>query len=59
MCIWEFLDVTMIPDWGLSKKENVSQSVLPEKIRNELFQNPQRVYKKCPYWKTVENIAYR
>ena len=55
----EFLDVTIIPEWEFSKKENVSQSVVPEKIRQELFQNPQRVYKKCPYWKAVESIAYR
>lgn len=54
----EFLDVTIIPDWEFSKKVNVSKSVVPEKIRQKLFQHSQEIYEKCPYWKAVENIAY-
>jgi hypothetical protein len=54
----EFIDVTVIPDWEFSKRENVSQSVVPAEIREKLIQNQQHLYEKCPYWKTVEAIAY-
>jgi hypothetical protein len=55
----EFIDVTVIPDWEFSKRVNVSnKNVVPEKVRNKLFQNSQEVYEKCPYWKAVEDIAY-
>lgn len=54
----EFLDVTVIPSWEFLKRVNTSKSAVPEKIRKELFQS-QIVYERCPYWKAVENIAYR
>jgi len=54
----EFLDVTMIPDWEFNKRVNVSTSVVPAEIRKQLFQNQQKLYENCPYWKTVEAIAY-
>ena len=54
----QFLDVTIIPDSELSKKENVSKSVVPDEIREKLLQNQLQLYEKCPYWKAVEDIAY-
>jgi hypothetical protein len=55
----EFLDVKIIPDREFYKKANTSWSTLPRKIRKQLFQNQQRVYEKCPYWKAAEDVAYR
>jgi hypothetical protein len=40
----EFLDVTVIPDWEFGKRDNVSESAVPNKIRKKLFQNQQEVY---------------
>jgi hypothetical protein len=54
----EFVDVRIIPDWEFRKRENTSESVVPEKVRKKLFQNQQELYEKCPYWKAVEDIAY-
>ena len=54
----EFLDVTVIPDGEFSKRVNVSKSIVPEDIRQQLLQNPQRVYGHCPYWKIVEDFAF-
>ena len=54
----EFIDVTIIPDWEFNKRVNVSESAVPDKIRRKLFQNQQEVYENCPYWKTVQRIAY-
>ena len=60
----EFLDMTIIPSWEFNKKDNVSQSVVPKKIRKQLFkkvlfQGLEQVYEKCPYWLNVEKIAYQ
>lgn len=60
----EFLDMTIIPDEEFSTKANASESAVPEEIKQKLFQKSlfqrwERVYKKCPYWKAVEKIAYR
>jgi len=60
----EFLDLTIIPAWEFSKKDNASSSAVPEEIRKKLFrkalfQNTENIYKKCPYWKKVERVAYR
>jgi hypothetical protein len=55
----EFIDVKIIPNWEFSKRVNVSQSVLPDKIKTQLLEHQQKVYEKCPYWKKVEDIAYR
>jgi len=54
----EFLDVKIIPSSEFSKRINTSQSALPDKIKEQLLQQ-QEVYAKCPYWKKVEDIAYR
>ena len=55
----EYLDVTRIPDWEFRKRLNVSNNVVPERIRTQLFRSQQRVYENCPYWKMVEDVAYR
>lgn len=55
----EFLDVEIIPGWEFSKRINISQSAVPDKIKEQLLQQHQEVYAKCPYWKKVEDIAYR
>ncbi len=54
----EFIDVTVIPDREFAKRVNVSTSAVPDEIRKRLFQNPDEVYEKCPYWKAVEMVAY-
>jgi hypothetical protein len=54
----EFLDVAVIPNGEFRKRVNVSKSALPDEIRKKLFQQQQEVYEKCPYWKSVENMAY-
>ncbi len=53
-----FLDVKIIPDWEFNKRVNTSKSAVPDDIRKQLFQNQQEVYENCPYWKSLEDIAY-
>lgn len=55
----EFVDVTIIPKWEFNKRVNVSQSKVPDTIRQKLLQNQQEIYEHCPYWKAVEDIAYK
>ena len=54
----EFLDISVIPDWEFSKKVNESTSTVPDEIRKKLLEKQQELYEKCPYWKSVEEIAY-
>ncbi len=55
----EFLDVNIIPNWEFNRRINTSQSAVPDTIRNQLLNQQQEVYEKCPYWKKVEDVAYR
>jgi len=55
----EFLDVTCVPDWEFRKRVNVSKSAVPRRIRTQLLKNQWQIYTNCPYWKMVEDVAYR
>jgi len=54
----EFIDVKMIPDSEFNKKINSSKSWLPPDFRKKFYADQQRLYENCPYWKSVEEIAY-
>ena len=53
-----FLDISKIPNSEFKSRVNVSRSAVPDHIRKKLVQNKQQLYEKCPYWKSIENIAY-
>jgi len=53
----DFLPISRIPDWELKKKVNISKSSLPPHIKEQLY-GQKKVYEKCPYWRSVEEMAY-
>ena len=54
----DFLDISRIPEWEYEVKENVTETCLPEDVKRRLYDNEKKTYKKCPYWRKVEKIAY-
>lgn len=54
----EFLDIAIIPNWEFRYRVNSSQSAIPNVMRKRLLKTQQELYKKCPYWRRVEAIAY-
>ncbi|HKY07205.1 MAG TPA: hypothetical protein VJQ55_03145 [Candidatus Binatia bacterium] len=54
----KFLDISRIPDQEFKKKVNVSKRVLPEGLKQRLYGEPNKVYESCPYWRSLEEIAY-
>jgi hypothetical protein len=54
----DYLDISTIPEYEYTKKENTSQNELSEKIRIKLH-SEKSVYLKCPYWSYIESIAYK
>ncbi len=53
-----FLDVSKIPDWEYNKLVNTSTSILPDEIKHKLISNKEELYKNCPRWSLVEEMAY-
>jgi hypothetical protein len=54
----EFLDISTIPDREFQEKVNTSKRAFPESLRERLYCEPEQVYSSCPYWRSVEEIAY-
>ena len=54
----DYLDISIIPDGEYQEKVNASKRVIPEDIREKLYDNNRSVYDKCPYWQSVEKVAY-
>jgi len=52
----DYIDISVIPDNEYKIKENTSDRVLLEEIRTKLYDGT--VYKYCPYWSSIEKIAY-
>lgn len=55
----DYLDISIIPDSELQARVNTSASKLPEEIRNRLYDENSSVYECCPYWRSVEELAYQ
>jgi len=53
----EFIDTSVIPRWEFEQKSNTSTSVVPNLIKRKLLEGTD-VYQSCPYWATVEELAY-
>lgn len=54
----DYVDVTVIPSSEFNKKTNPSKSSLQPDFREKLYAEQQKLYEMCPYWKTIEEIAY-
>jgi hypothetical protein len=54
----DYVDVTIIPDSEFNNKINASKSCLPPDFREKFYKGRQKLYETCPYWKTVEEMAY-
>lgn len=53
----DFLDLSNIPESEYQSKENCSVKNIPEGIK-EALNNDSSIYKHCPYWKKIEDLAY-
>jgi hypothetical protein len=54
----EFLDVSRIPEKEFRRKVNASERCLPESVRQQLYDAAGKVYENCPYWRSLEKVAY-
>jgi len=54
----EFIDISIIPEWEFSHRINKAKSQIPDEIISKLSNNCEDLYKKCPYWHSLEKIAY-
>lgn len=54
----EFLNVSVIPDWEFKHHENATKNSVPTDIKTQLYLDHKKLYKKCPYWRLIEKIAY-
>jgi hypothetical protein len=54
----EFLDISRIPDRVFKRKVNASKRYLPGSVRRELYDAADKIYQKCPYWRSLEEVAY-
>lgn len=54
----EFLDISRIPDREFKRKVNASPRCLPEDVRRQLYDAPEKIYRSCPYWRSLEEMAY-
>lgn len=55
----DYVDISLIPDSEFGVKENSSRNFVSPKTRKALYDNLSSLYQACPYWKIVEDIAYR
>lgn len=54
----KFIDVSKIPESELESRVNKSEQYLSEAIINELYDKNRKIYDRCPYWRSVEDIAF-
>jgi hypothetical protein len=52
------LMMTTFNVWEYETRKNASASMLPPEIKEKLHNQTESLYRVCPYWKTIENIAY-
>lgn len=54
----EFLDLSSIPESAYKEKVNRSSSSVPWQVKWKLHGLSHFVYRQCPRWKEIENLAY-
>ena len=53
-----FLDVSKIPEWAFWRRVNRSWNYLPKSVRHQLHDASGSIYDVCPYWRSLEKLAY-
>ncbi len=54
----DFIDISRIPELEYDQRVNTSTSALPSEIKHKLVSNKRELYKSCPRWSLVEEMAY-
>jgi len=54
----QFIDVSCVPSSDFARKVNASPSHLSGAIRDRLLEATRELYRLCPAWATIEQIAY-
>jgi hypothetical protein len=54
----QYLDISVIPEREFKKRRNSSANHVPGNVLKRLKNNKQLVYDSCPYWRSIEDIAY-
>ena len=54
----DYLDISKIPNKQFKKRINSTKMSLPNSIKEQLYADTPSIYDHCPYWKSIEDIAY-